>query len=474
MTDFHGLKLGSSDLSELDFSGTNLSDITFTSTNLTSSNFTGANLSDGDLTSANLTNANLTNTILLDTTLTGSTLTNCTLDNTIISRDIINTSADVNYGLFNAAVGPLTISSALSLSNKLGDEMILVPSYTFNSIEPVLSMSADGTVVGVVDNFGSISSGQKGIVFIFKYSSLSNTWSQMGSPIEGPSDTSRQGYSGESLAVAFSENGTRVVLGAYTDGDNDGAVRVFEYDGSDWNQLGSSIVGSGNMFGTGATISLDGTTIVTGAFEYSNGVDKGLLQVYEYTGSSWVQKGGDIYGTDVCKIGAIVAINTDKTIIGSVGIRGENVARIYEYSGSAWTQKGSDIATTGNSAHSISFDASGTRVMIGDPENSQIKIHDFTTNWNLHSTINGTPFGGFGRMGSLLSDDGLSIFANGDFLSAYAYNGSSWEQLGADIVSSDNGLRGTMNKNMDVMVVRNVAVQQTTMFAYKPIHVISS
>ena len=274
--------------------------------------------------------------------------------------------------------------------------------------------------------------------------------------------------------MVYSENGTRVVLGAYTDGDDDGAVRVFEYNGSDWNQLGLSIVGSGNMFGTGATISLDGTTIVTGTFEYSDGSDMGLLRVYEYTGSSWVQKGGDIYGTSACRIGAVIAINTDKTIIGSVATGGDNIARIYEYSGSAWAQKGSDIATTGHNAHSISFDASGTRVLIGDPQNSQIKIHDFTTNWDLHSTINGTPFNGFGRMGSLLSDDGLSFFANGDTLAAYTYDGSSWKQLGADIVSPDVSFRGTMNKNIDVMVVRNVAIPQVTIFAYKPIHVISS
>tara|TARA_B100000073_G_scaffold211246_1_gene175507 strand:- start:654 stop:1616 length:963 start_codon:yes stop_codon:yes gene_type:complete len=108
-------------------------------------------------------------------------------------------------------------------------------------------------------------------------------------------------------AVDINGDGTIIVVGS-KDGSNGstGNVRVFEWSGSSWDQKGSDIDGtySGGHFGynplsdgSSVSISLDGSIIVGGAYvAHSNGYQTGASQVYEWNGSSWVQLGSNIIG----------------------------------------------------------------------------------------------------------------------------------------------------------------------------------
>ena len=68
----------------------------------------------------------------------------------------------------------------------------------------------------------------------------------------------------------MSSDGTIVAIGApYNDGNgsNSGHVRVYEYSGSSWSQLGADINGeaAGDSSGYSVSLSSDGTIVAIGA-----------------------------------------------------------------------------------------------------------------------------------------------------------------------------------------------------------------
>ena len=80
-------------------------------------------------------------------------------------------------------------------------------------------------------------------------------------------------------------------------GIGEGEMIVYEWSGNNWSQKGSSIVGSSCCTGETVDVSADGNTIVAGApRENGPGDDRGVVRVYEWDGSDWDQKGGDLVG----------------------------------------------------------------------------------------------------------------------------------------------------------------------------------
>ena len=81
-----------------------------------------------------------------------------------------------------------------------------------------------------------------------------------------------------------------------------GHVRVFEYDSSVWNQLGSDIDGEASFDLSGRVVSLssDGSRVAIGAsLNDGGGNAAGHVRIFDYDflSSSWVQMGADIDGT---------------------------------------------------------------------------------------------------------------------------------------------------------------------------------
>ena len=112
---------------------------------------------------------------------------------------------------------------------------------------------------------------------------IAKSWKQIGEDIDGEDSYDESGYS-----VSISIDGTRVAIGArYNDGNggDSGHVRVFEYNGTDWVQLGLDIDGedTGDQSGYSVSLSGDGTTVAIGApFNDGNEGDSGHVRVFEY------------------------------------------------------------------------------------------------------------------------------------------------------------------------------------------------
>jgi hypothetical protein len=237
-----------------------------------------------------------------------------------------------------------------------------------------VSLSSSGNIVaiGAYGNDGTGS--QAGHVRVYEYSG--SAWVQKGGDIDGEAAYDLSGYS-----VSLSSDGSIVAIGAYLNdgtGTDAGHVRVYEYSGSAWVQKGGDIDGeaTGDYSGRSVSLSSDGSIVAIGA--YSNdgtGINAGHVRVYEYSGSAWVQKGGDIDGEAASDLsGYSVSLSSDGTIvaIGAIDNDGAGNAaghvRVYEYSGSAWVQKGGDIdgeATGDQSGYSVSLSSDGSIVAIG-------------------------------------------------------------------------------------------------------------
>lgn len=177
-------------------------------------------------------------------------------------------------------------------------------------------------------------------------------WAQVGSDIDGESAGDNSGTS-----ISVNDTGNRVAIGAFyndgVNGLNSGHVRVYEFNDTSWIQLGTDIDGEMAMdcFGCSLQMNDDGNRIVIGAYRNDeNGDQSGHVRVFEFNGSDWVQLGADIDGGSVNDFfGGAVSINDDGNII-AVGARYSDYyslnsghTSIYEFNGTNWVQLGEDI-----------------------------------------------------------------------------------------------------------------------------------
>ena len=286
---------------------------------------------------------------------------------------------------------------------------------------------------------------------------------QLGSDINGEAASDQSGYS-----VSMSSDGTIVAIGStYNDGNgsNSGHVRVYEYSGSSWSQLGADINGeaASDISGYSVSMSSDGTIVAIGSnFNDGNGSSSGHVRVYQYSSGSWTQLGGDINGEAAYDYsGNSVSLSSDGTIvaIGATGNDGNGSnsghVRVYEYSGSSWSQLGADIngdSSGDYSGRSVSLSSDGTIVAIGAPDNDgngiysgHVRVYEYSgSSWSqLGADINGDSSGDYSGYSVSLSSDGTIVAigapdndGNGIYsghVRVYEYSGSSWSQLGNDI-----------------------------------------
>ena len=307
------------------------------------------------------------------------------------------------------------------------------------------------------------------------------TWSQVGQDIEGEHMYDRSGYS-----VAMSSNGFRIAIGArFNDGNGDasGHVRVYDYNisTSQWIQVGQDIDGeaAGDYSGQSVAISSDGSRIAIGApLNDGNGDTSGHVRVYDFNGSQWVQVGQDIDGEAAeDESGSSVTMSSDGSRI-AIGARynggngdGSGHVRVYDYDTqtSLWTQVGQDIDgeyAHDHFGHSVVMSSDGSRIAIGAPSNydpsnydngryaGHVRVYDYNTSTSEWDQV-GQDIDGEGildysgesvaissdgsrvAIGARYNDDNVPTRNNSGHVRVYDYNGSQWVQVGQDIDGED-------------------------------------
>ena len=323
-----------------------------------------------------------------------------------------------------------------------------------------VDISSSGSVIAIAapysDNVGS----EDGVVHI--YVSSASTLTELGSGIVGDGgDVSGEG-------IALSGDGTRIAIGSRYYNGNAGRVRVYEWNGTAWLQMGSGIGGesAGDYSGGELDISDDGSRVVIGAPNNSASASRaGQVRVFEWNGWSWGQVGVDIDGaaTDD-NLGSAVSISADGATI-AVGSSGASSSGgrvgIYTWTGSSWTLRGSNIlaeASGDYSGDAVSLSADGTFVAIGAPynagsatESGQVRVFEWTgTAWSqVGSDIDGDALGDYAGTSVAIAASGMRVAFGAPYnhsgstqpgqARVYDWNGTSWVQVGTDLNGEGDG-----------------------------------
>ena len=220
---------------------------------------------------------------------------------------------------------------------RLGQNMDCMEYYAYSGGS--IAMDADGTRIVVGGRLGSY---YTGYVKVFDYNDTTSQW-EMNGYLSGQGYYDRFGSD-----VDISEDGNRVVIGAYTsDGQSagihdTGEFCVMEYDGSTWNILGTQVVGTVQMdqVGDSVIMSGDGTHVAISApGSDNNGQNAGKVKVYKYseTDQAWLPQGididGECEGDKLGEGGSAVAMDRNGSHLAVGAQRGNyyaGMSRVYE------------------------------------------------------------------------------------------------------------------------------------------------
>lgn len=293
---------------------------------------------------------------------------------------------------------------------------------------------------------------------------------QLGNDIDG---VAANDWAGEKVSI--SANGNRLAVPSKFNtnaaGQYAGHVRIFEWNGSQWIQMGTSINGEAANDNSGSSVSLsaDGSIVAIGAIGSSaTGAGAGHTRVYSWSGSAWIQKGADIDGEAAGNnAGGSVSLSADgnTVAIGAVYNNGGGTnsghARVYSWVNNNWIQLGSDF--DGERPNEfwgwrVKLSADGIRLAISTYANTNIttattgRVKIFSWNGSVWADISGnilgeSSFDNFGYDLSISGDGNTiavgaprnSVNGTGTAIGSarvYNWNGSAWNQKGTDLDGS--------------------------------------
>ena len=215
-----------------------------------------------------------------------------------------------------------------------------------------------------------------GLVRVYKYGT-DGSWAQLGSDIVGEAAGDFFGGS-----VDLDSDGSHISIGGDQNdaaGNNAGHARVYEFSNNSWSQVGSDIDGeaAGDLFGLSVSLDSDGSHVAIGGENDAAGNNAGHARVYEFSNNSWSQLGSDIDGEAAGDLfGTDVDLDFDGSHVAIGGLEndggGSNAGyvRVLEYNGTRWREVGYDINGGGSDDYfgaSVSIDSAGNRVAGGGP-----------------------------------------------------------------------------------------------------------
>ena len=261
-----------------------------------------------------------------------------------------------------------------------------------------VSISADGQTFlasAIYNDDNGISAGH---VRVFKFNTTTAGFAQVGAAIKGKAPFDEFGYS-----LGISANGSTFVAGAPYNNDMDsdsGLVRVYKYTTStgSYAQVGSDITGEAayEYFGASVSMSADGSSFVAGATgNDGNGFNSGRVRVYNYnsTVDSYTQVGPVIKGKAAGdQFGWTVSMSADGAsfVVGSPGNDDNGdfsgLVRAYKLNSTigSYTQVGSDFkgeVADDQFGYSVSISPNGTNFVVGAPFNSSgnVRVYKFNS-----------------------------------------------------------------------------------------------
>lgn len=288
---------------------------------------------------------------------------------------------------------------------------------------------------------------------------------QLGVDIAGTAGSDFSGWS-----VDINKDGNIIAIGAPFDNNANGAdaghVRIYQYIGNTWVQLGSEIIGEApsDQFGYSVSLNSLGNKVAVGApFNDVGGLSSGRAYLYEYDGSAW-NLTHTIDGANVDdRLGVKVALNGAGNVIAAGAHKadgangtdsGQVIIHTYDVDGPGfWQIRTIDgEAASDNFGDSISLNDVGDVIAVGSYKNDgagtnagHVRVYtwdgvswsqrgvdiDGITNDQSGYSVDLNAAGDIVAIGGITAD-GVNANDSGD-TRIYQWNGASWNQLGSDI-----------------------------------------
>src|SRR5690554_1470874 len=204
-----------------------------------------------------------------------------------------------------------------------------------------VALNTEGTTMLVGSSNANVNGPLSGEVNVYTYNG--SQWIERGESLKGE-EGDQFGSS-----VAMTPDGSRIIAGASgattANGANTGKAEVFDWDGTQWIPVGNTINGAffSNLFGQVVSISNDGNRVAVSAPNFgANYSILGQVKIYEFDGAIWQQMGAEITGEavqDVMGISMQLSADGNRIAIGSQN--NDNAAnqagniRVFEWSGTA-------------------------------------------------------------------------------------------------------------------------------------------
>lgn len=258
-----------------------------------------------------------------------------------------------------------------------------------------ISLSNDGSIIAIGAPRSDGTANNSGHVRVFENSG--GSWIQIGQDIDGVQEQGRLGNS-----VALNGEGNIVAIGASQNdenGTNTGEVKIYENQNGTWTQLGGDINGEVEFEDSGSEVALseDGNIVaISSPSSNANGLHSGHVRIFEYLGGVWTQIGEDIIGeASEDYFGWSMALSASGNIIAIGSLWNDNNGsdagnvRIFQNLSGVWTQIGESIngeAANDNSGYSVDISADGSIVAIGAKANDgngefsgHVRVFDIST-----------------------------------------------------------------------------------------------
>jgi hypothetical protein len=237
-----------------------------------------------------------------------------------------------------------------------------------------VGLSWDGTIVAVAAPFAERTIGTNvGVVRV--YHENNSIWNQQGSDLEGEIVSGVFG-----LSLSLSSSGARIAIGGPSGvGSKVGLVKVFDFIGSDWTNVGQTLTATdeaSTCFGYAVSLSDDGSVLAIAASGPEPNL--GLVQVYRIVDDRWTQIGGAMGGSSQSNAflgqslslssgGDVIAIGSPK---GDGLVAGSGKINVFKYDGNSWSQAHGDIRGSAEGdafGSSVAISGSGKIIAGGAP-----------------------------------------------------------------------------------------------------------
>lgn len=201
--------------------------------------------------------------------------------------------------------------------------------------------TTDSASISVTNTSGDVMVCKSGnAIMVYEFDGAN--WQQLGQNITGSNSSIDINSAGDMIVIGYPYNDIN--------GTDAGLAQVWNYNGVNWVQVGQDILGEAAVDRSGYSVSIDsiGSTIVIGAPWNDGGTtDGGHVRVFDFNGTNWVQLGLDIDGTvNNGRSGNRVDISSDGSTIAFGITSAWNVsgyASVFKYNGLQWIQVGQNL-----------------------------------------------------------------------------------------------------------------------------------